>query len=101
MKLVFTEAALEDLRAIRSYTLEHWGTQREQHYLDCLWEKFEAITADPARYRLRNELFAGCRTVAKGRHVILFRTSQDSLEIVRVLHAAMDFKRHLPADEGK
>jgi plasmid stabilization system protein ParE len=28
--------------------------------------------------------------------VILFRIGQDALEIVRVLHSAMDFKRHLP-----
>jgi plasmid stabilization system protein ParE len=29
--------------------------------------------------------------------VILFRAGPDALEIVRVLHAAMDFKRHLPS----
>jgi toxin ParE1/3/4 len=98
MKLVFTEAALEDLRAIRAYTLEHWAAPQEQRYLDSLWEKFEAIAADPARYRLRHDLFPGCRTAAQGKHVILFRIGQDSLEIVRVLHAAMDFKRHLPTD---
>jgi plasmid stabilization system protein ParE len=32
--------------------------------------------------------------------VILFRASQESLEIVRVLHAAMDFKRHLAPGNG-
>jgi len=97
MKLILTEAALEDLRSVRTYTLEHWGTQQEELYLNSLWEKFEAIRTEPARYRLRNDLFPGCRAAAQGKHVILFRTTQDSLEIVRVLHASMDFKRHLEA----
>ena len=34
------------------------------------------------------------RIAAEGSHVILFRSGVESLEIVRVLHAAMDFKRH-------
>ena len=100
MKIVLTEAALEDLRAIRSYTLEHWGKQQEEHYIHSLWERFETIRADPSRCRQRNDLFPGCRIAAQGRHVILFRAGQDSLEIVRVLHAAMDFKRHLAPGNG-
>jgi plasmid stabilization system protein ParE len=34
---------------------------------------------------------------AEGRHVILFRVRNDVLQVVRVLHSAMDFKRHLGA----
>jgi len=29
------------------------------------------------------------------RHVILFRVDHDALQIVRVLHSAMDFKRSI------
>ena len=93
MKLVVTEAALADLRSIRAYTLERWGKAQEQRYLDGLWTKFEAIKVAPGRYRLRPDLFVGCRIAVKGRHVILFRAGEDVLEIVRVLHGAMDFKR--------
>gem|GEM_PF-6449685 len=31
------------------------------------------------RYRLRDELFPGCRIVAEGRHIILFRASTEVL----------------------
>jgi plasmid stabilization system protein ParE len=37
MKLVFIEAALADLKSIRSYTLENWGSTQEERYLDSLW----------------------------------------------------------------
>lgn len=101
MKLILTEAALEDLRSVRAYTLENWGAAQEERYLDRLWSRFEALQANPERHRLRPDLFPGCRIAAEGRHVILFRADEGVLKIVRVLHVAMDFKRHIsPGDEG-
>lgn len=98
MKMIFTHAALEDLRSIRAYTLETWGREQEERYLNRIWTKFDSIRLDPFRYRLRPDLFPGCRIAAEGKHVILFRADGDLLEIVRVLHALMDFKRHLPCE---
>lgn len=95
MKLILTEAALEDLRSIRAYTFENWGVEQEQRYLRQIWSRIESLRADPFRHRLREELFPGCGIAAEGRHVILFRAGDQALEIVRVLHSAMDFKRHL------
>lgn len=95
MKLALTEAALEDLRSIRTYTLETWGAEQEEIYLDKIWSQIEAIRSDPFRYRLREDLFPGCRIASEGRHILLFRASIESLEIARVLHSAMDLKSHL------
>ncbi len=99
MKIALTEAALEDLRSIRRYTLETWGAEQEERYLKQIWQRIESLRRDPSRHRLRESLFPGCRIAAEGKHVILFRASPESIEIVRVLHAAMDFKRHLPSEE--
>jgi len=98
MKLDFTEAAIEDIRSIRAYTLETWGERQEQIYLDQLWMRFGEILADPAPYRFRHELFPDCQLATEGKHVILFRIRKDVLQIVRVLHSAMDFKRHVGED---
>jgi toxin ParE1/3/4 len=96
MILDFTKAAVSDLQSIRSYTLETWGSEQEQRYLHALWEKFEEILADPARWRRREDLFPGCRIAAQGKHVLLFRVEDAVLQVVRILHGAMDFPRHLP-----
>jgi toxin ParE1/3/4 len=101
MKLAFTPAALEDLRSIRVYTLETWDAEQEERYLNRIWAKFDSIRVEPTRYRLRADLFPGCRIAAEGKHVILFRANGDLLEVVRVLHAAMDFKRHVASDQGQ
>jgi toxin ParE1/3/4 len=99
MKLTFTHAALEDLRSIRAYTLETWGAEQEDRYLNRIWAKFDSMRLDPSPYRLRPDFFPGCRIAAEGKHVILFRAGTDLLEVVRVLHAAIDFKRRLASDE--
>jgi toxin ParE1/3/4 len=96
MTLDFTLAAVSDLQAIRAYTLERWGPKQEQLYLDGLWRKFEEILADPGKWRLRADLFPGCQIAAQGRHVILFRIQGTTLQIVRILHSSMDFRRHIP-----
>jgi len=96
--LDFTEAALSDLRSIRNYTLETWGSEQERLYLDSLWDKFEEILREPQRWRSRGDLFPGCQIAAQGKHVILFRIQGKVLQIVRILHGAMDFHRHIPDD---
>ena len=97
MRLEITLAAVADLRSIRQYTLSVWGERQEAAYLDRLWHRFQAILDDPAAHRSRDDLFPGCRMAAEGRHVIFFRIQGDILQIVRVLHSAMDFRRHLSA----
>jgi plasmid stabilization system protein ParE len=76
MKLRLTEAALADLRSIRAHTLETWGSDQEQRYLDRIWSRLEDLQQNPGRYRLRPDLFPGCRIAAEGKHVILFRANE-------------------------
>ena len=89
MTLGFTPAALTDLRLIRAYTLEKWGPEQEQNYLDALWVRFEEIVSNPEKCRRRDDLFPGCQLAAQGKHVILFRIQPKTLQIVRVLHTAI------------
>ena len=96
MVLDFTKAAVSDLQSVRNYTLETWGSEQESIYLDLIWSKFEEILSDPERSRRREDLFPGCRIAAQGKHVILFRVEGKTLQVIRILHSAMDFKRHVP-----
>ena len=99
MTLEFTHAAIADLQSIRSYPLLAWGAEQEQIYLDSLWKKFGELLANPERWRKRNDLFTDCQIAAHAKHVILFRINGTELQIVRILHAAMDFPRHLADEE--
>lgn len=91
----FTKAAVGDLQSIREYTLTAWGPKQEDAYLDSLWRKFEEILGEPEKWRRRDDLFPGCRVAAHEKHVLLFRIDGELLQIVRILHGAMDFRRHI------
>ena len=95
MILELTDAALGDLRMIREYTFAQWGEIQEEKYLDGIWEKFEVLLADPRRWRVREDLFPGCRLAVHEKHLILFRVEGARLQIVRVLHGAMDLRGQL------
>ena len=45
------------LRSIRAYTLETWGSDQEQRYLDRIWSRFEDLRQNPERYRHRPDFF--------------------------------------------
>jgi toxin ParE1/3/4 len=95
VKLEITDAAIADIRSIREYTVIQWSERQDEIYADLLWKRFEEILADASSYRFRHDLFPGCQIASEGRHVILFRIRKGVLQVVRVLHSAMDFKRHL------
>ena len=99
MNLEFTKAPVGDLKSILQYTLETWGGEQEEVYLNDLWKKFEHILDDPSRWRFRNDLFPCCQVASQGRHVILFRAQGKTLHIVRILHTVMDFPSHLKGNE--
>ena len=96
MKLDLTDTALGDLQAISRYTRQMWGEDQEKRYLDEMWARFEQILMEPSRWRFREDLFPGCQLAPQGKHVILFRVDGEVLQVVRGLHGAMDFGRHLP-----
>lgn len=99
MTLEFTHAAVTDLQSIRDYTFATWGESQEAAYLEAMWSRFAEIMESPGRWRKREDLFPGCQIASQGRHVILFRIEGSVLQIVRILHSAMDFKRHTNSGE--
>lgn len=98
MHFQLTQSATKDLLAISDYTLETWGEEQQDSYLEGIYAKFEEISDAPARCRFRNDLFPQCQIAKYGRHVILFIDEDELLTVVRVLHDAMDFQRHIPEE---
>jgi len=98
MHLELTQSAAQDLRTISHYTLETWGEEQQDRYLEGIYRKFEEIIGAPARWRFRNDLFPQCQIAQYSRHIILFVCKGELLTVVRVLHDAMDFERHIPED---
>jgi toxin ParE1/3/4 len=100
MKLVFSPAAINDLQSIANYTFQTWGAEQESVYLAALWRRLEAIRASPGSHRIRKDLAIHCRSARHEKHVIFFSVDHERIEIIRILHGAMDFESQLPGEPG-
>ncbi|MBC9868540.1 MAG: type II toxin-antitoxin system RelE/ParE family toxin [Opitutae bacterium] len=87
--------AIQDLNEIADFTLDTWGSEQEDIYLELLEKAFIAISKNPTLGRFYDEVYSGLRRHLAGRHIILYRVSDNAVEIVRVLHHSMDFESHL------
>ena len=95
MKFILSPAAILDLQSISEYTLETWGDEQRYFSLTGIWGKLAAIQFDPEKYRLREDLAKGCRSARHEKHVIFFAVQGQTVQIIRILHGAMDFSGHL------
>ena len=98
MRFRLSQSAFGDLDSIYRDTLERWGQEQADRYVGVIWTAFEKVVEAPDRWRLRDELYPGCRIYFCGRHAILYRVHEGRIEIARVLHDAMDFPKHIPPD---
>lgn len=101
-------AAERDFQNIVAWTLEQFGPAQAVTYADTLSHALEVLTEGPtvAGVRDRHDILPGLMTLhvasqgRKGRHFVLFRVVGQSdtphIEVLRVLHDAMDLSRHIP-----
>ncbi len=111
-KIRFTNHARDDVKAIRHYTQENYGSQGKLNYDLVIKQSLDDLRVDP--YRLgskeRSEIGAGMRsyhtkhsrersgtTVKLPKHmVIYYLPNEDELSISRIVHESRDVQRHIP-----
>jgi toxin ParE1/3/4 len=107
-----TAAAERDFEGIVAWTIEHFGVAQALVYAETLSNALEALGENPmlAEAQHRDTILKGLRSLhiarrgRKGRHFILFRIAEGGanvVEVLRVLHDAMDLQRHLPPLDEK
>lgn len=110
-------AAQTDIARLLAYTQSEFGECIRERYQNLLVTALRDLSADPERigsmprpelgkdlrsYHLRHSRERAATTgemIRKPRHLTLYRHMQpEVIEIVRVLHDAMELERHLPPD---
>lgn len=103
-----TAAAETDFQDILRWTLEQFGEAQARVYAETLSMAVEALAGGPTVIgaKTRDDVARGLYTLhvarqgRKGRHFVLFRVGHDQerevIEVLRLLHDAMDLPRHLP-----
>jgi toxin ParE1/3/4 len=104
-RIRFGIEAENDLAGILKYTKDTFGRRQVDIYRVTVLEALAALDAGPdvPGSVPRNEIRPGLRTLhvarhgRRGRHFIMYRAADDHvIEVVRILHDAMDLARHLP-----
>jgi toxin ParE1/3/4 len=96
------ELARSDLEAIWVYTIEQWGVDQAERYLQGLFDCLEELAANPRLGRERDDLKAGYRSFPQGRHVVFYVIASAGIEVIGIVHQSADVDAHLgepPKDE--
>lgn len=112
--VVFAPQAARDIVSALDWSEDHFGQEARTRYAGLIAAAIEAVAADttragvklasPADPRLRLYHLRNVRSqhspdaIRRPRHFIVFRVRDDGLDIVRVLHEAMDLQRHLSVE---
>jgi len=91
----FTPKARRDIEDIWGHSLERFGVDTAEAYLRDIKRAAETVANDPRRGRACDDVRAGYRKFSVGAHVLFFKTFENKVVIVRILHQRMDFERHL------
>lgn len=97
MHVFFTDDAEEDLIAITEYTIKNWGIRQADKYNLDIENTYQIIKENPFNLlsKSRENILNNLRSINVGKHAIFYRIIDDkTIEILRILHLSMDFKRH-------
>jgi len=88
--------ARADLKEIGRYTLKKWGVDQRNKCLGALFKSFQELASDDLITVDCSEVRDGYRKYQIGRHIVFYRVATSgNIEIIRILHEAMDIKSHL------
>lgn len=92
---VLSKKADEDLDEIYVYSAQNFGEARADKYFLGLCTCLQTLADNPRMGREAAELNPGLLWHRHERHVIFYMGEDAGIFVVRVLHEAMDFIRHL------
>lgn len=90
-----TPKAEQDMESIWCYSLEQWGKERADTYIDCLISAFCDLTTSSKLAISCDQIRVGYRFCREGRHVIYFKGTDYGIAVVRILHERMLPSIHL------
>lgn len=90
-----TPAAEDDLEMIWTYTVQQWGVEQADRYINALTTIFSELAQSPKTAPACDHIRSGYRRRSVERHMIYFRITTYGIAIIRILHERMDAVRHI------
>jgi len=87
LRIVLRPAAEADLDRIWSYTTSAWSEAQAEEYLMGVDSVLRLLAEFPELARLREEFRPAVRIHPHRAHLIIYRTENATLEVLRIIHA--------------
>ena len=92
---VLSPAAKADIDGIWIDTAQRWSVDQAETYVRQLARTFDTLASHPSMGPACPEIRAGYRKYPSGSHVVFYKLIEGGVDVVRILHERMDFRRHL------
>lgn len=86
MSFHLTRRAILDLKNIYVYSVENWGEQIAEKYLDGIYEVFFSLVENPDAGNIWQKRAFPFRMVAAGKHFAVYELHNNQIIILTVLH---------------
>lgn len=94
-RLVLSPKAEQDIEGILRYTGETWGDRQLIVYRDKIADALNGLLRNPGSGHLSADLPDTHRLYPVGSHVIVYRTNERIIEVIRILHRRMSLIRNV------
>jgi toxin ParE1/3/4 len=98
-RLLWSPTALNDLAEIWTYLAGEASDAIAAAQMQKLNARCDALTAFPFSGRSRDELKPGLRAVVASPYVVLYRVSDESVEIMHIVHGRRDIAAVVADDD--
>lgn len=97
MSLQLSPEAVRDIEDIFDYSARRWGVDQAETYVRALHAACRQLVENPALGRRRPDIPPPWLVFSVGSHLIVFRvgSTDDRVEVLNILHPAMDIAARL------
>lgn len=93
---VISKKAITDIEEIWLYTLKKWSLDQADRYYNLIFDEIEYICKNANAGKSMEYIRKGYRVSKVKSHLIFYRIStENTIEIIRVLHERMDIENRL------
>ena len=93
--LALRPAAEADLAVIWLQGASNWAVEQAERYVDGLFALFDLLVEFPEMAREHAELSPPVRIHPMGAHLVIYRQSDEQIEIIRILHGHQNLTAYL------
>ena len=92
---VISKKAVADLEEIWLYTVEKWSVAQADRYYNLIFDEINFICKNSNSGKSMEHVRKGYRASKVKSHLIFYRVSNNTIEMIRILHERMDIENRL------